>query len=502
MFVRSLSGVNSWSLLKEELVGEFGAKLAAIDVHRMLKNRKKKGNESFREYLYAMVEIGKPIKLDNESLIQYFVDGIPDSKFGKSILYQAIDIHDLKDKLKIYEKIRGAGQQASTSKPSLELDKKNISSKQRKCYKCGEENHMAEDCKSATFKCFKCGKAGHKSFECKTQPVAKKEPNNSCMVKYFGDIKQEVKAVAYRNFKDIKVNGVKFSAIVDSGSDVSIIRFDVYQTLGDLPFIIEERDFITAGEYRLVTMGYFETLIYIDGIDFKVKFYIARNFVYMAAIGNDILEQADIIMTATSATFVKKGDREDKKDSSSDLRNSGNEFETFCAAIVIEENVKYDLSHLPKENVVEVKRLIKEYTPERRKPSPISMKLILTDEIPVYQRPRRLSYADQIVVEQQIKEWIRDGIVQPSTSEYSSPIVLVNKKDGSKRLCCDFRKLNEKVLRDNFPMVLMDDVLHKLQSARMYTTLDLRNGFFHVPVEEGSRKYTSFVTRNGQYVGN
>ena len=54
-------------------------------------------------------------------------------------------------------------------------------------------------------------------------------------------------------------------------------------------------------------------------------------------------------------------------------------------------------------------------------------------------------------------------------------------------------------MRDNFPMILIDDVLHKLESAKIYSTLDLKNGFFHVPVEEQSKKFTSFVTHNGQY---
>lgn len=73
------------------------------------------------------------------------------------------------------------------------------------------------------------------------------------------------------------------------------------------------------------------------------------------------------------------------------------------------------------------------------------------------------------------------------------------KKNGKKRLCCDYRKLNEKIIRDNFPMAHMDNVLDKLQTAKIYTTLDLTNGFFHVPVEGGSRKYTSFVTQSEQY---
>jgi len=69
--------------------------------------------------------------------------------------------------------------------------------------------------------------------------------------------------------------------------------------------------------------------------------------------------------------------------------------------------------------------------------------------------------------------------------------VLVDKKNGKKRLCCDYRKLNEKIVRDNFPTAQMDCVIKKLQGGQVFTTLDLTNGFFHVSVSPESQKYTS-----------
>jgi len=143
--------------------------------------------------------------------------------------------------------------------------------------------------------------------------------------------------------------------------------------------------------------------------------------------------------------------------------------------------------------------LIDSYKPQRNVNSKVEMTIVVKDELPVFQHPRRLPYSEQSVVDSQIQEWIAEGIIKPSTSEYASPIVLVAKKNGTKRLCCDYRKLNEKIVRDNFPMVQMDSVIEKLQGAMVFTTLDLTNGYFHVPVAEKSQKYTAFVTQNGQY---
>ncbi|GBN99673.1 Retrovirus-related Pol polyprotein from transposon 17.6, partial [Araneus ventricosus] len=95
--------------------------------------------------------------------------------------------------------------------------------------------------------------------------------------------------------------------------------------------------------------------------------------------------------------------------------------------------------------------------------------------------------------------WLDQGIVRQSSSEYASPIVLVKKKDGTARLCVDYRKLNRKLVKDRFPLPLIEDVLDKLQDAKEYSTLDLKNGFFHVEVNEDCKHFTSFVVPDGQF---
>jgi len=124
--------------------------------------------------------------------------------------------------------------------------------------------------------------------------------------------------------------------------------------------------------------------------------------------------------------------------------------------------------------------------------------VILKDEVPVFQRPRRLAPLEKIAVDKQIREWLAEGIIRPSCSEYASPVVLVKKKDDTLRLCIDYRELNKKIVRDHHPLLLIDDQIDRLHAAVVFSTLDLRNGFFHVPVDEASVKYTSFVIPTGQ----
>ncbi|GFU63799.1 retrovirus-related Pol polyprotein from transposon 17.6 [Trichonephila clavipes] len=94
---------------------------------------------------------------------------------------------------------------------------------------------------------------------------------------------------------------------------------------------------------------------------------------------------------------------------------------------------------------------------------------------------------------------LEQGIIRESCSDFSSPVVVCKKKDGTMRLCIDYRNLNKKIVKDRYPLPIIEEVLDKLGNGKIFTTLDLKNAFFHVDVDEASRKYTAFVTETGQY---
>jgi len=143
--------------------------------------------------------------------------------------------------------------------------------------------------------------------------------------------------------------------------------------------------------------------------------------------------------------------------------------------------------------------LIENYKPIKSRELDIKMTIILKDDEKVYQKARRLPQMERDIVNAQIEEWERQGIVRPSVSDFASPVVLVKKKNGSHRLCVDYRQLNKKIIKDRYPLPLIEDQLDQLQSARVFSTLDLKNGFFHVRMDESSVKYTSFIVPDGQY---
>ncbi len=89
------------------------------------------------------------------------------------------------------------------------------------------------------------------------------------------------------------------------------------------------------------------------------------------------------------------------------------------------------------------------------------------------------------------------GVIEPSMSEWSSPMVIVPKKDGSLRVCIDFRKLNAQSKFDAYPMPRVDGLLEKIGRAQYITALDLCKGYWQVPLNPESRPYTAFRTPLG-----
>ena len=118
---------------------------------------------------------------------------------------------------------------------------------------------------------------------------------------------------------------------------------------------------------------------------------------------------------------------------------------------------------------------------------------------PPFSRPFRLSAAESAEVSRQVAEFIRQGIVRPSSGPYGAPVLLVRKKDGSLRLCIDYRRLNELTKKDRFPLPLIEELLERLVGARVFTKVDLRSGFYQVAMAEDSVQRTAFVTPDGSF---
>ena len=127
-------------------------------------------------------------------------------------------------------------------------------------------------------------------------------------------------------------------------------------------------------------------------------------------------------------------------------------------------------------------------------------KIVTTDNgRPCRQQPYRIPYAYRSEVDEELRKMINEEIIEPSTSEWASPIVVVRKKDNSLRICVDYRKLNSVTEVDGYPMPRIDDILDQIGQARYFTTLDLARGYWQVPVAAEDRHKTAFTTPFGLF---
>lgn len=364
-----------------------------------------------------------------------------------------------------------------------------------RCYNCGDELHSTPDCpsKSKGPKCFSCNSFGHMSSSCPNPPADRnvnRKTKNSINV-----ISSREKTYARKN---IMINNRPVYALIDSGSDYSVIREDIIQSKS-IPFTRETFTETIKGVGGITNLkGKFEAdFQFDDDVHHSICHIISKEDINdEAIIGFDVLQHFSVQITTNNV--VLKRVNEPNKINHNDEPNA---FAELCNIDYIPANEKQmaDLSHLSSNTQSQVYELIRNYSPKPEQLCPIEMEIILQDEIPISTKPRRLSPAERTELDKQIKQWLSDDVIRHSYSDYAAQVLFKPKKDGNKRLCVDYRRLNKKIIRDRFPVPNLDEQLDQMQTGTVYTTMDLKNGYHHVPIKENSKKYTAFVTPTGQY---
>jgi hypothetical protein len=187
---------------------------------------------------------------------------------------------------------------------------------------------------------------------------------------------------------------------------------------------------------------------------------------------------------------------------------SGKEVVTELYLPELEEGTYHYLSVDDKEaNLIEDIRIVSEFPdvfPEELPGMPPKRKVEFAIELipgttPISTRAYRVSEPELVELKKQIDELLEKGYIRPSTSPWASLVLFVEKKDGTKRMCIDYRSLNEVTIKNKYPLPRIEDLFDQLRGASVFSKIDLRSGYHQIRIRPSDIPNTTFITKYGLY---
>jgi hypothetical protein len=187
---------------------------------------------------------------------------------------------------------------------------------------------------------------------------------------------------------------------------------------------------------------------------------------------------------------------------------SGKEVVTKLYLPQLEEGSCHHLSVDNKEsNPVEAIRVVSDFPdvfPEELPGMPPERKVEFAIELipgiaPISKRAYRVSRPELVELKKQIVELLEKGYIRPSTSPLVAPVLFVEKKDGTKRMCIDYRAFNEVTVKNKYPLPRIEDLFDQLRGASVFSKIDLRSGYHQLRIRPANIPKTTFITKYGLY---
>lgn len=502
--------VNTWVDIRRELQTEFAPAITTASIHKKLAKRRKQPNETVLQYSVVMREIAANAHLEEIDVIGYIVDGVARDKNERLFLSGANNYNELRLLLHRYQDMLSN----LTDRPTItKLQDENsngrtvnVATRKQlpKCFNCNEIGHYSAKCekpKRTPYSCFKCGSAEHMQDKCPLlQTQLKKEIANVDTA----DNDEEynfIETVSLFLSNKVSKTSVKINARMDTASPISFVqeRFIPPEFLESMCSVSERHFGLNGspmGELGVLNVS----ILFRNRLTNRSAITVVKNGTMLSAaiIGRDFMKRAGL-----SLVFKDEPKRESEPIISSGKFNEFNKNLSEIMSIDTTASVRFEINpKLENSHLDFISALVESscYEDHYQLSSPnIELNIRLTSDAPFHCSPRRLSVAASESIREILERLLKQGVIRPSHSPYSSPVVLVKKKCGALRMCVDYRALNKITARDNYPLPLIEDQIDSLHQKRYFTCLDLKDGFHHVRVAAGSVKYTSFVTPLGQY---
>lgn len=270
----------SFDALIDELRLMFRHRRSRMTIRRTFEARVWKKDETFREYMHEKIIMGNHVPVEADEMIDYIIDGIPDNALRNQAriqrftetesLLRSFEAITLRDHVAGSSRSDGRGGKSATSERDSEIGrigkKENMSSGEKKktsvkrCFNCGVRDHISANCPSKNLgsKCFECGEFGHIASRCSKKKDA---PKSSCAVTH---------SSCGKYTKDVVIDDTIIEALIDTGSDISLMRADEYVKMGSPRFQEVKIRFSGIGSGEITALGEFQAKITVDGNSYPI----------------------------------------------------------------------------------------------------------------------------------------------------------------------------------------------------------------------------------------
>lgn len=376
------------------------------------------------------------------------------------------------------------------------------------CHYCHKMGHKANECRARIAKmastsraptptmtekpvtCYQCGERGHISPHCPKRAVGARSGGDGAASSSGVAIERRVNFCEVKGVRGtLQQSGESYPFYFDSGAECSLVRQSIADKFLGTRAVTNVR-LTGVGNAHVYCTEQISCEITINNHCFCLTFLILPddNLPHDIMIGSDILNLGLTVNLSSACLIVSKP-----------------------VVNCFSPNVEIDFSaidcDIPPTFKDSLPLLLTEFSfafieglPHTRVTTG-DIKIRLKDPtITVYRRPYRLSPHEREVVRAKVNELLSAKIIQPSSSPYASPILLVKKKDGSDRMVIDYRELNSNTIPDRFLLPRIDDQIARLHGANYFTCLDCARGFNQIPIlDPESIERTAFITPEGQF---
>ncbi|XP_073223476.1 uncharacterized protein [Cicer arietinum] len=376
-----------------------------------------------------------------------------------------------------------------------------------RCHKCAKQGHMAYECRDAGITCFNCQQQGQISTTC---PYPRKTPQPGNQSSQASRPKSNGRVFALSGAgaseKDNLIQGTclisdsPLFVLFDCGPTHSFVSLDCVRHLG-LPASRLQYDLIVntpTSDYVDTSNVCLDIPIHVCGRDFRVNLVCLPLRLVDVILGMDWLSANCVRVDFFSKTieFMESEERDKPSNISTNqvkaFLKEDAQLYMILASLEFEEKVVIrdvpivcefpeDITSLPSEREIEFNTDLVPST------GPISM------------APYRMSPLELSELKKQLEELLDKQFIRPSVSPWGAPMLLVKKKDGSMRLCVDYRRLNKVTINNKYLLPRIDDLMDQLRGSCVFSKIDMRSGYHQIRVKPSDTPKTAFRTRYGHY---